>query len=417
LDLLRALRKLKPTVVHFSGHGGRRNSTEARSISDTHRDVLANAGLVGQDDWNGLVFQGANGRAQLVSTIALEQAFSAAGNSVKLVVLNACFSQVQAEALLAHVGCVVGMGGSISDHAARSFAIGFYGSLGDRAPVSEAYKQGRAAIALDGLPDQDQPQLRVRTGVDAGNLVLITAKPGPEHGKDLSSLVRGSVLTLALVLLTGLVMLQFFHRDARDSGAKQVVDSLGSKLTRIWGEFEFLSPKDSKVLRDSGNHAASRVEETAVQLADDLLKIGDLDVDYTTLIMKWQYVSYAYIISASTEPDLMKRSWFARRASWAAEYALYLMDEARSRSLRGEDEYRIVVDFLEKDLAKGRMLYLIALSLAIRYQSADQSITLQHIWDAISRIPDYYKLEFPLIWDAWLRDFSTDRKGQSSAEH
>jgi hypothetical protein len=91
---------------------------------------------------------------------------------VKLAVLNACYSEVQAEALLVHVDCVIGMGGSIRDDAARSFAIGFYGGLGERESVAAAYQQGRAAISLEGLCDSDRPQLRVRDGVDASQLVL-----------------------------------------------------------------------------------------------------------------------------------------------------------------------------------------------------------------------------------------------------
>jgi len=91
---------------------------------------------------------------------------------VKLVVLNACYSEVQAEALLAHVDCVVGMGGSIHDDAARNFAIGFYGGLGERESVAAAYKQGRAAISLEGLRDSDRPQLKVRDGVDPSRFIL-----------------------------------------------------------------------------------------------------------------------------------------------------------------------------------------------------------------------------------------------------
>jgi hypothetical protein len=168
LDLLRALRKLKPTVVHYSGHGGQ----------------------------NGLFFQAADGSAQLMSTDALEQTFGAAGSSVKLVVLNACYSEAQAEALLAHVDCVVGMSGAIQDGASRNFAIGFYGGLGERESVEAAYKQGCAAISMEepsggnqaemkdrdvtsstperqaSRSDSDRPQLKVRAGVNANLLVL-----------------------------------------------------------------------------------------------------------------------------------------------------------------------------------------------------------------------------------------------------
>src|SRR5205085_10500430 len=71
-----------------------------------------------------------------------------------------------------YVGCVVGMRGSIGDDAARNFAIGFYGGLGERESIWAAYKQGRAAIKLDGLPDSDRPQLKVSKGIDANQVVL-----------------------------------------------------------------------------------------------------------------------------------------------------------------------------------------------------------------------------------------------------
>ena len=57
LDLLRELRELEPTVVHFGGHGG----------------------------GDGLCFQAADGRARVVPPAALTAAFGAAGASVKLV--------------------------------------------------------------------------------------------------------------------------------------------------------------------------------------------------------------------------------------------------------------------------------------------------------------------------------------------
>lgn len=171
LDLLRELRKLRPTVVHYSGHGGK----------------------------NGLFFQSADGRAQVVSTAAIAETFGAAGASVKLVVLNACYSEAQAESLLAHVDCIVGMDGAIHDDAARNFAIGFYGGLGERESVAAAYKQGCAAISLESDPqqqnvrdiaalkfelpanrlDKDRPQLKIRDGVDANKLVLAADPQSP----------------------------------------------------------------------------------------------------------------------------------------------------------------------------------------------------------------------------------------------
>jgi hypothetical protein len=118
-----------------------------------------------------------------VSSEALEQTFGAAGSSVQLIVLSACYSELHAQALLPHVGCVVGMSGAVTDDAARSFAIGFYGGLGERESVAAAYKQGCAAISLQGLPDRHLPQLVVRTDIDAGTLILAAepAEPPTSH--------------------------------------------------------------------------------------------------------------------------------------------------------------------------------------------------------------------------------------------
>lgn len=167
LDLLDVLRRLGPTIVHFSGHGG---SLDALPEA-THRDVRARPSTPDAAPRHGLVFQGPDGRVELVSATALERTFGAVGASVKLVVLNACYSEDLADALVAYVDCVVGMTGSVPDDAAIAFAVGLYGALGERASVVAAYEQGRAALSLAGHDDV-QPNLKVRDGVDPGKLVL-----------------------------------------------------------------------------------------------------------------------------------------------------------------------------------------------------------------------------------------------------
>jgi nucleoside phosphorylase len=173
LDLLRELCKLKPTVVHFSGHGSLDAAGEQPLGSAPRRDVASEPGSDGSEPRHGLFFQGPDGHPQFVSTEALQQTLGAAGASVKLVVLSACYSGVQAKALLPHVGCVIGTSGALHEGAARSFTIDFYGGLGERESIAAAYKQGCAAICLEGLEDRDRRQLEVRADVDATQLVLV----------------------------------------------------------------------------------------------------------------------------------------------------------------------------------------------------------------------------------------------------
>lgn len=190
LDLLRELRKLKPTVVHFSGHS-------SPHVAGAHDDRV----VVDPPPQHGLLFQGHDGRPQPVSAASLEDVFDAAGSSVKLVVLNACYNELQAAALLSRVDCVVGMRGSIHDDAARSFAIGFYGGLAERESVAAAYKQGCAAIGLERVADVDRPQLETRRDADATRLILASASPASRPAADIGTTPRDAMLALLSRLL------------------------------------------------------------------------------------------------------------------------------------------------------------------------------------------------------------------------
>jgi hypothetical protein len=177
LDLLREMRKLKPTIVHFSGHGSQKAVGAPRTGSQARRDVVLEDNDVDGTLRHGLYFHRHDGKAQPVSATALKSAFGAAGASVQLIVLNACYTDAQAEILLEHIPCVVGMGGSILDDAARTFAVDFYGALAGGESVGRAYEQGRAAIDLSGLRDSELPQLKLRAGIDAERFVLAPLPP------------------------------------------------------------------------------------------------------------------------------------------------------------------------------------------------------------------------------------------------
>jgi len=167
LDLLRELRRLEPTIVHVSGHGG---APAPASGGDAPEVASATDGTGEPQD--GLYFQGKDGRAHLVPAAALAETFGAAGGSVKLVVLSACYSHVQATGLVTHVDAAIGTAGSIRDDAAISFAAGLYGGLADGLSVAAAFRHGCAAMGLYGLPQSERPQLALRSGADASTLWL-----------------------------------------------------------------------------------------------------------------------------------------------------------------------------------------------------------------------------------------------------
>src|SRR5262249_32652829 len=112
---MRHLTELEPTAIHFSGHGG------------------GSAGLLFEDE---------QGQPQLVTARALTMMIRAAARNARVVLLNACYTTEQAEALRMQVDCVVGMDSSIGDVAARAFAIRFYFALASHRSVGNAVEHG-----------------------------------------------------------------------------------------------------------------------------------------------------------------------------------------------------------------------------------------------------------------------------------
>lgn len=145
-DLLQALNETHPRVVHFSGHG--------RS--------------------QGLMLMDPQGHhPHYVDASALSQLFQAFRGDIQVVVLNACFSLPQAEAIAEVVGCTIGTSGAISDAAAITFGATFYAGVAFGHSVKTAFDQACAALALSHSAERDCPRLVARRGVDPGRIKLV----------------------------------------------------------------------------------------------------------------------------------------------------------------------------------------------------------------------------------------------------
>ncbi len=145
-DLLQSLNQHKPHVVHFSGHGY---------------------------PSEGIVLQDANAQPKPVSKRALAALFTTVKDNIRLVVLNACYSKPQAEAIVQVVDCAVGMNKPIGDRAGITFAASFYRALGFGRSVREAFDQGKTSVMLMGVGEEETIELLTRDGVDASEVVLV----------------------------------------------------------------------------------------------------------------------------------------------------------------------------------------------------------------------------------------------------
>jgi GUN4-like len=124
-DLQRFLFKHKPQIVHFCGHG------------------------CGEE---GLVLESSKGGEQRVGTEALTGLFKLVHpkiSTIECVLLNACYSEEQANAIVTHIDYVIGIRQTILDVAAIAFSEGFYRALGYGCSIEQSYAFGCNAIQLE----------------------------------------------------------------------------------------------------------------------------------------------------------------------------------------------------------------------------------------------------------------------------
>jgi hypothetical protein len=150
-DLQQSLLDERPTIVHFSGHG---------------------------DGPSGLALHGeVEGDEQMLSTEALTRLLGDFKDTVRLVVLNTCFSEIQAKAAVQHIDFAVGMNRSIDDRAARLYSTALYQAIGYGESIEGAHEFGITAIAMDGMAKEaKKPVLLARPGVDPAEVVLTEGK-------------------------------------------------------------------------------------------------------------------------------------------------------------------------------------------------------------------------------------------------
>ncbi|MGD1853391.1 MAG: 4a-hydroxytetrahydrobiopterin dehydratase [Leptolyngbyaceae cyanobacterium] len=187
-DVQRAMLDVQPNIVHFSGHGS------------------------GEE---GLLFEDEMGNPKLVEGNALARLFDLFSDTVRCVVLNGCYSEMQAQSISEYIDNVVGMQQAIGDQAALNFSVSFYDALGAGRSVGFAYDLGCNAIQMAGIPEQLAPVLKQKDKYENSNSNNLQRDTAPE---------KIDLLSLSI-------------KDNHDALAvdDQELDSWLAKLPRGWG--------------------------------------------------------------------------------------------------------------------------------------------------------------------------------------
>jgi hypothetical protein len=145
-DLQRVLLTHRPHVVHFSGHGEKEQ---------------------------GITLEDKQGNLKMVSKQALAALFKILKDDISLVILNACHSNSQIEALTEVMDFTITMRGPISDEAAVIFAPHFYQAIAFGRSMKDAFDLACNELALEEIGESDTPALLERKGVCATEAFLI----------------------------------------------------------------------------------------------------------------------------------------------------------------------------------------------------------------------------------------------------
>lgn len=267
-DIQQAMLDFKPQIVHFTGHGA------------------------GQD---GLVFEDVTGNSKLVDSEALANLFRLFSKRVECVVLNACYSKFQAEAIGKYIKYVVGMSNAIGDSAAIEFSIGFYTALGAGESISFAYELGCNAIQLAGIPEHLSPALFKEAQ-------LVQNRLSENKGVENEEKIKKISLELD-ILVAALQLEQLEVEDALEILAKKFEQSLPQRIS-VTRKNSLLSAKRSvkeitlhfdqyhyQIIRESTNAFKTKimkvvrgivikttevpVDEWINQIASELIQLAD----------------------------------------------------------------------------------------------------------------------------------------------
>lgn len=175
-DLVAALQLHEPQILHFSGHGA------------------AAGELIFEDDHGGRLPVSPEDMAAILGEFA---------DSLRLVFLNACYSETLARAIGGVIDIAVGMASTIGDGAAPTLAAAFYAQLLQGGSVGRAFRLACREMAIEpaGNEYRQAPRLVVRAARDADQIFFTRESCAPD--KRLSD--RADLDDASLARLKGLL--------------------------------------------------------------------------------------------------------------------------------------------------------------------------------------------------------------------
>ena len=152
-ELRRALLDFEPHVLHFSGHGAGEQGLLFVSDESASAIYRSDIGEVRSRSTN-------SNEIKFVPAQPLANLLKLCDEHLECVVLNACYSDVQGDAISANIPFTIGMRDVVEDNVAIKFSQGFYDAIGAGKSYEKAFEWGKVAIEFD-LANNEASQILV----------------------------------------------------------------------------------------------------------------------------------------------------------------------------------------------------------------------------------------------------------------
>ena len=232
-DLQAHLLRHQPDIVHFSGHGSKASE---------------------------IILEDEIGGSHKVSEQALSRLFAVLKDNIRCVVLNACYSAQQAQAIAQHIDCVVGMSQALGDEAAIRFAVAFYRALGYGKDVKTAFDLGCLQIHLENLKEQDTPKL-LNSKNNAHEIIFAHQNKHEEPMIDLANLTTIVTAALSPLLAKG-------AEEVAKTAFKDAYQAIKDRLTK--------KPESKKAVEKFEENPSTGANEFQATLAEHLKNDAEL---------------------------------------------------------------------------------------------------------------------------------------------
>jgi len=197
-DLMDALYKEKPNIVHFSGHGAGNDgylvfhpNNKPNIIEDP--EILEKLTPEQQKE-------NEQKRYSVISTEILKDIFEMYNENIKLVLFNSCNSKTQAEAINEYVDFTIGMSDFIGDETAITFSKEFYKTICSNRTLQQAFKQSHIVIKTEHPEFAHVPELFIKEGADKNSILVKATEKEIENSGGTTINIEGDVNGVATVL-------------------------------------------------------------------------------------------------------------------------------------------------------------------------------------------------------------------------